>query len=121
MMDKAVSSLPRLLNVADITFPREWRLAAHSHSELNEMLLIVRGQVEVEMQGQKLIGRVGRALFYPRGVVHAESALRTAPSHVLYIGWNEAPGTDLSAWPLTAIDRSGRLQQVIRWMLELWP
>jgi AraC-like DNA-binding protein/quercetin dioxygenase-like cupin family protein len=120
-MKSEADELPKLLLVTELSFPAKWCMPPHSHPDLNELVIVVGGQIEVEMRGQRVTGRVGHAQIYPQDVTHVEHNVGSGPLRLLYVAWVDKPHAELPEWPLFAIDASGRLQHVLRWMMELSP
>jgi AraC-like DNA-binding protein len=111
----------RLQHACIMCHPRHWVMAAHSHADFNELLVVTEGGIETAIRGQRLAGRPGDVLVYPRGAAHEERATDGRPLTTLFLIWREADGTDLTSWPLLVHDASGRIQALVRWMLELSP
>jgi AraC-like DNA-binding protein len=112
---------PRFHFVSHLHLGADWRLPAHSHAEINEMVLVLSGEIETRIRGQTVHGVPGSVLVYPRGVLHQERAVG-GPLHLLFVVWREHPSThwDLT-WPLISPDGRGRIQQIFEWLHELYP
>ncbi len=83
--------------------------------------MVVRGEVETTMEGKTTVAQPGIIKFHPRHVPHAERALHGSMVELLTIVWREAEGASYAGWPRQVEDRTGRIRQMLEWMLELWP
>lgn len=115
----AEHSLPTLLFSADLRLPGDWSMPSHSHGEYHELVLVAEGSVETRMGGRTLLAPPGVAKLHPRGTPHAELASSGGRLRLLMAAWAEVPGEAVDAWPLQAVDRSGRLRAALEWVLEV--
>jgi AraC-like DNA-binding protein len=111
--------LPTLLSVNDLRLPADWALPAHAHSDRHELVLVVEGTIETRVAGGVLRAPPGTAKLHRRGEAHAEATVGGPRTRLLFLEFVEAAGDDLAAWPLQAVDRSGRLRATCEWLLEL--
>ena len=90
-----------------------WQMSAHAHP-YHEVLVVLNGQLNVELQAQTLAGTAGDVLWYPAGVAHREWTENTAPVEALFISveWPKlrAPAR------LLVHDTGGRIGQLARWL-----
>lgn len=93
-----------------------WSIPAHSHADMHEMVLVVDGQVDMDIRGQHLATRTGWVKFHPSGVVHAERSVGAAGPHLLIVTWL---GGEVADWPLHRPDPQGRIATMMRWLIEL--
>ncbi len=93
-----------------------WSIPAHSHADHHELVLVVDGQVDMDIRGQRLSTRTGWAKFHPCGTVHAERSVGAAGPHLLIVSWL---GGEVADWPLHRPDPQGRIATLMRWLIEL--
>ncbi|HYE05796.1 MAG TPA: AraC family transcriptional regulator [Planctomycetota bacterium] len=113
-------ALPKAINISRLHPPADWSMAAHAHDN-HEMVFVVAGEVETVMAGRTSIAKPGMIKFHPRGVPHAERALNGGVCELLCMAWSEGEGIDTSGWPQVAADRTGRIRELMEWMIELSP
>ena len=91
----------------------DWHMARHSHA-FHELIIVLRGQISVEIRGQTRHARAGELLWYPAGTAHREWTSDRAPAETLFISWRwrELP----AAWPLQQPDTQGRNSEMARWL-----
>jgi len=91
----------------------DWHMARHSHA-FHELIIVLRGQISVEIRGQTRRARAGELLWYPAGTAHREWTSDRAPAETLFISWRwrELP----AAWPLQQPDTHGRISEMARWL-----
>jgi AraC-like DNA-binding protein/mannose-6-phosphate isomerase-like protein (cupin superfamily) len=103
-------------------FPaKDWLMPAHSHADSHELVMVVEGAVETVMDGRTTVAEAGVIKFHPRGVPHAERQVSKSRTVLLCMAWREAEGYDYSHWPQLVSDRTGRIRQLLEWMVELSP
>jgi len=99
-----------------------WQMSRHIHHEFNELIVVMRGVLEVTIQGECIRAQRGDVLTYPRGVWHTEKAVGEEPLETLFVAWQwRDPASQGDPWPLHATDRTGRVQGLVRWLHELSP
>jgi AraC-like DNA-binding protein len=102
-----------------------WKLPQHVHDNFHEMILVVRGQIETQIEGQVLLGRKGDVLWYPAGAPHSERAVGRETFETLFVSFSPSPSTRRGpvsgAAPLMVFDRDGRIEQQMRWIFDLFP
>ena len=113
-----------------------WKLPRHVHDNFHEMILVVRGQIETQIEGQVLLGRKGDVLWYPAGAAHSERAMGRETFETLFVSFSPSPSTGRGSGgvvpstrrgpeggvaPLMVFDRDGRIEQQIRWIFDLFP
>ncbi len=60
---------------------RAWRDYVH---DVNELVTVLEGRLQVEMNGETWVLSPGDELFIPRGVVHSVTNVHSATTHWLY-------------------------------------
>lgn len=93
-----------------------WSHPRHRHEGFHELIVVVSGAAEVELDGRPLRLEVGDIAHYPPGLVHVERAVGTALFELLFIGF-DAPA--LAASGAVVPDRQGRVRSMLRWLLDL--
>ncbi|MEI8316115.1 MAG: AraC family transcriptional regulator [Verrucomicrobiota bacterium] len=90
-----------------------WQMNAHAHSR-HELVVVLAGQLHVEIQGQTLAGNAGDVFWYPNRVAHREWTELKAPVESLFlqVEWPELR----SPSRLMVTDIAGRLSQLARWL-----
>ena len=88
-------------------------MARHSHP-FHELIIVLGGQISVEIQSQTRHAQPGELLWYPAGTAHREWTQATAPAETLFISWRwrELP----EHWPLQQTDTHGRITPMARWL-----
>jgi AraC-like DNA-binding protein len=95
----------------------EWGMNSHRHEGFHELIVVLRGRLQVDIRGQRLVAGPSEALLYPLGEAHKEDALGREPVETLYVAWWSAPSR-VRRWPLKGTDPHGRLEYLIRWMWD---
>jgi AraC-like DNA-binding protein len=109
----------QFIHAADLgVLPRNWRMDDHHHPALHELVVVVRGRVDMRLAGEDVSTPAGWAKFHPAGVSHAEWALGPTAPHLLLVAWSD-PASDTSAWPASRPDSQGRLALLLRWLIDL--
>ena len=90
-------------------------MAAHHHP-FHELIVIIRGEMRVEMPDKHIHAKPGDVLFYRSGVPHEETAVLANPveSAFLSFTWPDAP-KDI---PVVVQDLRGRIRQMASWLHE---
>ena len=95
-----------------------WGMKPHRHDTIHELIVVLHGQLQVDIRNQRLVAGPGEGLLYPLGETHEEHALGTQPLETLYVAWWSSPSR-VRRWPLKGTDPHGRLEYLIRWMWEV--
>ena len=105
---------PRVKAVKRMQTDSTWRLKAHVH-DFHQLIVITRGVEYVTIGGKTLRAGAGDALFYPAGAAHEEwtDPQRPFMSHWVSFFWDACPPDT----PSRVHDSSGRMRQLIAWML----
>ena len=103
----------QLISIGHLAPQPDWHMARHAHT-FHELIIVLRGQISVEIRGATRVARAGELLWYPTGVAHREWTSPRAPAETLFISWRwrELPG----AWPLQQPDTHGRISEMARWL-----
>ena len=109
------------LHIGRLHQPRQWVLPDHVHQDNHELVMVLQGEVETVIGGRATIAGPGTIKFHPRRVGHAERQVGATPNILLCMSWREAEGFDYSGWPPLVADRTGRIRQLLEWMVELSP
>lgn len=115
----SVMDLPLIHHASRLVLPRRWHLPFHHHDHGHELVMVVEGAVETEMEERSTIAPAGMVKFHPRGVPHRESAVGGGGGRLLFISWSEGGGADASGLPRLVEDRSGRLRFLLEWIIDL--
>lgn len=85
----------------------------HTHT-FHELIVVLEGEISVEIRGETRCASSGDLLWYPVGVAHREWVNPRAPAETLFIScrWRELPGT----WPLQQTDSHGRIAAMAHWL-----
>lgn len=110
-----MTSEPTLFRIFQFAFSPDWRLAEHSHSDFNEMVIPIGGCIETRIAGQTISGRAGSVLVYPKGFAHAERAVGCQPLRLLYLSFT---GTWDAEVPLVRHGADRRYEFLARWILD---
>lgn len=91
----------------------DWKLASHSHRN-HELIIVLDGELGVEIQEVTRHARAGEMLWYPAGVPHREWSNPQTPAETLFIAWTwpDAP----AIWPIQQYDHRGRITELSRWL-----
>jgi AraC-like DNA-binding protein len=96
-------------------------MTAHRHQQFWESIIVIGGQLETHIAGQKLLSGEGSVLLYPRGVEHAERAVGGKALETIFIAWVPESEQAIASWPLTRCDSLGRMRMLAKWMHEARP
>ena len=103
----------KLLGIGHLPPQPRWQMGRHWHS-CHELIVILAGQLHVEIQGQTRAGTAGDVFWYPTRVPHREWTEPTAPVESLFL---------TVEWPkllrpprLAVVDTTGRLRELARWV-----
>lgn len=95
---------------------RGWSHPLHHHDGFHELIVVVSGASEIELDGQPLRLEVGDVAHYPPGVPHVERAVGEQLFELLFIGFD---GPEQAASGTVVPDRRGRIRAMLRWLLDL--
>jgi len=109
------------LHVGRVAPQRGWAMAAHSHQQFWELIVVLAGELETKIAGQTLLGREGEVLLYPRGMEHVERARGSQSLETIFITWVPRREKAVQDWPLTRSDPMGRMRMLATWMHEAGP
>lgn len=101
-----------------------WGMAAHTHSDFHELILVLHGTLETRIRRQTLTAQRGDVLFYPLGEPHTEQAIGSEPLETFFLAWRwnqPDPGNRFAGWPLLVNDRNGRIAMLLHWLREQYP
>lgn len=103
----------KLISIGHLPAHPDWEMAQHSHT-FHELIIVLSGQISVEIHDQTRHARGGELLWYPAGITHHEWTSPAAPAETLFISWRwrELPAT----WPLQQPDLHGRISAMARWL-----
>jgi AraC-like DNA-binding protein len=90
-------------------------MARHAHADFHELIYILRGGIDTVFDDGPETARAGEFLIYPRGVAHAEKAMRGG-LRLLYFRWTGPT----EAWRRRTTDSTGRVAVALRWLRD-WP
>lgn len=95
-----------------LRFPVGWSAALHRHP-LAELLLVMDGEMAVELPDRRLTVRPGGLVVYPPGTAHRERNAGGRPLLLLYVHarLDDPP-------PVLLADGAGRLALLLRWLVE---
>jgi AraC-like DNA-binding protein len=85
----------------------------HSHPDFHELILVLRGGLEVTTNQSRRVARAGDVLFYPAQTPHQERGLGTMET--LFVAFRSGHGD----YPGLRPDRQGRVRALLEWMAEL--
>ena len=90
-----------------------WCMDAHTHAH-HELIVVLDGQLFVEIQGETLAAEAGEAVWYPHHVAHREWTSPKAPVESLFLAfdWPELPSPPRRR----VTDAEGRMNQLARWL-----
>lgn len=106
----------RLIGAGTIAPSPTWHVGPASHAN-HELIIVNRGAIRVDIEGEHLLGWAGDALLYRAGEVHEEWSDPDDPVETFFLSFELA---DLAA-PRVVQDVAGRLRQVGRWLALEWP
>ncbi len=107
----------RLLGTGHLLVEPGWHIDGHRHS-FHELIVVVRGNLHVIMDGARFTGVPGDVFFYRAGVVHEESSDKNTPLETWYIAFNEKAAA--KPMPARVRDGAGRIREMTRWLYEEW-
>ncbi|HYE04152.1 MAG TPA: AraC family transcriptional regulator [Planctomycetota bacterium] len=99
-------------------FPVGWRMGAHHHDDIHEILLVTAGRLRTAIDGVVQVAEPGSVVLHVAGRDHAEEALGTRPFEALYanVAVRGAPRLDAAPWQI--VDHGGRVEAAMRWAVE---
>ena len=107
-------STAQFLGIGHLAPQPTWQMPFHQHAH-HELIVVLRGQISVEIRGETRQARGGELLLYPAGIAHHEWVNPRSPAETLFISWHwrELP----ESWPLQQADTNGRITEMARWLL----
>ncbi len=104
------------------TYPQqEWRMKAHKHAHNHEIIVVLGGTLQVEMENTLHDVHPGEMIIYPQDLTHEERSVGHQPLESIFVAWKQADPLAVHRWPRKGKDVMGRVQMLARWMHELWP
>ena len=103
---------PCLFAASAVACDPPWRLSAHHHAAIHEMLIIEVGRHESILGGRAYVSEPGMVLLAHPGVEHVEWAEVPTAWLVVSFEWPGAP-----ALPVSGRDSQGRIRALARWIL----
>lgn len=102
-----------LLHVGHVVPDPQWGIKAHDHPN-HELIVLIHGQMRVEIGGEDLTAAAGDVLLYPVRTPHAESSNPKDPVETLYFSFrmNGVRRNRL----IRSRDESGRIRQMMFWL-----
>ncbi|MDD5688554.1 MAG: helix-turn-helix domain-containing protein [Elusimicrobia bacterium] len=92
-----------------------WDVKKHYHS-CNEMVVILKGSVRVEVLKKNLSANAGDILNYPAGVSHKEYLTSSTPAEIIYFEWDEKrKKTEI---PILTHDVNKKIRFLTQWLYE---
>lgn len=113
--------LPTAQHIARMHLPSDWAIATHQHDDGHELVYVVSGEIETVMAGRTTVAKAGMVKFHPKRVPHVERAVGGVAPEILCLGWRTPDDLDTSGWAQLVADRTGRIRELMEWMLELSP
>jgi AraC-like DNA-binding protein len=103
------------VHASTLFLDRRWHMSAHQHDPDNELIVVLEGQIQTEIDGERVGGGPGTTLLYPARMKHEEWAVGGKPLTTVCIGWlGFAP-----EGPHEKTDPGGRITELARWLSEL--
>jgi len=93
----------------------------HFHEQFSEMIIVLSGQIEVEIDGRTLTGKPGDVLHYPRAMPQTERSTGRRALETIFIAWKPGDAVEQLRWPRLRHDHRGRLAMIGTWMYETHP
>jgi len=110
---------PRLLRLNEFEFDSKWRIAAHTHSDVHELLIVTGGRMGLRMPDGRINEERGSVLILPKNLAHEVWTIGPGPLR-MYCLWWEAPATPVAARvSRQEPDAFGRIEAGIRWLKEI--
>jgi AraC-like DNA-binding protein len=103
----------KFLSIGRLSPQPDWQMASHTHRN-HELIIILDGELAVEIRGQTRRAQAGELLWYPAGVPHREWTHPQAPAETLFIALDWP--TAAAAWPIQQTDHRGRITELARWL-----
>lgn len=98
-----------------------WHIDAHVHDDYYQMITVLSGTVEIEVNGQHFLGKRGDWLLYPQGEWHAAKSAGKKPLEMFLMDWLWQGTAPTLHCPLRISDHGGRMQTLVYWIHELFP
>ncbi len=110
-MYESVMTRPLLIS-GTLALPVGWSAPVHHHPHA-ELLLVTQGSMTVSFGDTCVTVRAGEIVVYPPGQAHGESGLGPRPLGLMYVNAELPPVPGHRPG-----DPSGRLAQLVRWLVE---
>jgi AraC-like DNA-binding protein len=108
-------SEPSSVHASTLLLDRSWHMGAHQHDPDHEMIVVLEGRIQTDIDGERVGGGPGTALLYPARLKHEEWAVGGRPLTTVCISWvGPAP-----SGPREKTDARGRITELARWLSEL--
>jgi AraC-like DNA-binding protein len=109
-----------LLSLARITPDVHWHLSPERHAH-HELIVVVKGHIHVDIDGEAIVGKPGDLLFYRQGRMHEERNDTKAPFTTYGIAFGKC---DIPRdMPTVTQDSRGRVRMLSEWISDdyVWP
>jgi AraC-like DNA-binding protein/quercetin dioxygenase-like cupin family protein len=107
---------PEFLSAGEVRPERDWHMPPHSH-QVHELIVVLAGQMRLEMDGQTLTAGAGDLLLYRAGHVHKETSDRKEPVSTFFLVF-KAEEAALGHFDLRLRDADGRVRQMAAWLVR---
>ncbi len=94
----------------------DWRMPEHSHT-FHELIVVLRGTMELRIAGEVLQVEAGDVLFYQAGTVHQETSDPKNPVNTFFVAF-KADAEAVADFPIRMRDTDARLRQMIAWLVR---
>jgi AraC-like DNA-binding protein len=106
----------QLIGAGTVLPDPRWRLARHAH-RFHELILVIRGRMQVTFDDGVVTGASGDVIYYAAGSHHAEASDSDDPVETRFMAFI----ADLPTVPQRVVaDRDGRLRAMGTWLAEMW-
>jgi AraC family transcriptional regulator, arabinose operon regulatory protein len=91
-----------------------WRFKNHRHMSSHELIVVFRGDYQVQVGGRRIAAGQGDLLYFPKRVWHEEWVGGNGPAETYYVGWKGPTGD----WDYLTHDADGRIHLLIQWLYQ---
>ncbi|MDD5688435.1 MAG: helix-turn-helix domain-containing protein [Elusimicrobia bacterium] len=88
------------------------------HHPCNEMVILIKGSISVEVLKKNIFANPGDILNYPAGISHKEHLTSTTPAEIFYFAWKEKKEKGKTEIPILTHDTNKKIRFLAQWLYE---
>jgi AraC-like DNA-binding protein len=110
-------SLPRVTDLGYFVLFPGGGMDTHAH-DANELIMVARGTLHSERQGQAVTSEEGTVLLHPPGQEHNRHNRQDDSIYLYYLWWTGPQPDFVASLPPSVSDSRGRIRNLLEWMVE---